>query len=158
MSTQTLNPSNAIDAMLETAPAKTEVRKIPDGAFQISDHVRQGDIYITRIHPTKNSTFETGQDKVTVSPKDYITKAKEVDGVVQLVPGMSTGSRHIVRPNAKVRVMLNPKNNNALIGPIIEAETRFCVEHPKHAHMDLPAGTYQVTYQLNAATQQRVRD
>jgi hypothetical protein len=43
-------------------------------------------------------------------------------------------------------------------GPIIEATEAFMIQHPEHAHFQLPAGTYQVTYQLDFATRERVRD
>jgi hypothetical protein len=46
----------------------------------------------------------------------------------------------------------------ALLGPMFRLFSRGTVTHPEHAHISLPAGTYQVTHQMDARTLQRVRD
>ena len=47
-----------------------------------------------------------------------------------------------------------------LLGPVIVADEAFTLTHPEHAHHRLPAGIYQVGYQLDVSEQERraVRD
>ncbi len=113
-------------------------------AIAVGEHVRQGDLYITRID-------KAGKDWRPTTDR-------------QLAPGVSNGSRHVAA--GKVEVRISPDSNPVdrsgriarLLGPQVIAHERFTIEHPEHAHMDLPAGTYQTTYQLDFARQQAVRD
>jgi hypothetical protein len=45
-----------------------------------------------------------------------------------------------------------------MLGPVVVACGPWTVTHPKHSHHDMPAGTYQVTYQLDRQTHRRVED
>lgn len=119
----------------EAAVSSPECRVIK--SIKIGDAVRQGDIYIRRVDPkhAKGGLLKT----------------------LQLAPGSNSGSRHCVE-GAECYAGADEKINNAVRGPVIVAKDRFKVTHPEHAHFDLPKGTYQVTYQLDARTLQRVRD
>ena len=134
MTTATLTAAEAHITIEDFAKSKADskVRVVP--SIPIGKSIRQGDVYLTRIKSL---------------PKDFV----ETDNM-QLAPGTTQGSRHIM-VNAKV--YKNPKARNTE-GPIVVAKERCLLEHPEHAHFDLPAGTYQVTYQLDYATQQRVND
>jgi hypothetical protein len=147
MSTATL--AELVTELVAKAPVQTEIRKIP--SIKIGQSVRQGDIYITRFDPAQKTI--NLKNRITLEVSQYCVK-----GLDQLVPGTTTGSRHCVTQTPEVRVKINPQNTQSLLGPIIEADTTFTVTHPKHAHMELPAGHYFVTYQLNAVTRQRVKD
>lgn len=66
----------------------------------------------------------------------------------QLAVGQTQGSRHIINPIPKGLKIYQPtKDASPLIGPVIESPTRWRLTHPEHAHHDLPAGIFQVTYQ-----------
>ena len=75
------------------------------------------------------------------------------------------GSRHTV--GASVKVWSNPSGHSVvrlsnatsvLVGPQIESEDRFTIEHPEHADFSLPGGKYQICYQFDAASMKRVQD
>lgn len=117
---------------------KHEVRTVPNGALKVGDVIRQGDIYLEYTSPV-----DTSSDHVPF--KDN-----------QLAPGSTQGSRHMI--SGDKLVMFKKTNARITEGPVIIAESRFKVTHPEHAHMDLPPGCYNVTYQLDFATMQRVRD
>lgn len=115
------------------------VAKIKVGQF-----IRQGDIYLTRIAKRAPNWQPTGNR--------------------QLAPGTSPGSRHVV--GAGPRLFVSPEaiprevkgRTVRLLGPQVEADKSFALEHPEHAHFELPAGTYQVSFQLDYAQQSAVRD
>lgn len=119
-----------------------EVRMVKDLA--VGEWVRQGDVNILRI--------------------EKIGKSWKKNGNRQLAPGTSPGSRHIVTvgPTLFVSLDINPTDRSRgpvrLLGPQIEAKERFEVEHPEHAHISLPPGNYQVSYQLDFQRQQAVCD
>jgi len=101
---------------------------------------RQGDIYIHRVP----NDHERGLELKTR----------------QLALGESMGSRHIAEAPAKVCEGTEAPGwaQTELLGPCIVAELPFTVSHPEHAHIDLPAGVYQVTHQMDARTRKRVID
>lgn len=137
---KTLTIQNTLDRINHEANTKAvhETRKIlkmPAGKV-----ARQGDIYVHRVddnheHGTKMNTN-------------------------QLVRGVTMGSRHIASKG--VRCFEGTKAPEwaprAILGPCIESPKRFRIEHPEHAWLDLPAGRYQVTLQMDARTLQAVRD
>ena len=94
-------------------------------AMKVGEVVRQGDLYVTRVakkaahgKPTKNR---------------------------QLAVGETQGSRHVAVGELEV---FEPREGaGPLIGPLVLAPGRWALEHPEHGHFDLPAGTFQVTYQ-----------
>jgi hypothetical protein len=113
--------------------------------MELNSAIQQGDIYMHRVSPSQ-------------------AKGKPL-GTRQVAIGTNVGARHIVEGNVKVfeGVNLPPKFKgsqflNQLLGPVVEAEDTFVLTHPEHAHHQLPAGTYQVTYQLDWATKERVLD
>lgn len=112
--------------------------------IKVGEFARQGDVYLTRI--------------------DGIDKDWQPNGNRQLAPGTSPGSRHVVTkgPVLHVSPEANPVDrtggNVRLLGPQIHAEKPFTVEHPEHAHLCMPPGNYQVSYQLDFNQQRAVRD
>lgn len=118
--------------------AVAEVRKI--SAIEVGKVVRQGDVYIHRVADNH--------------PHGELAKNH------QLAEGETQGSRHIASENAQVYVGTKAPEwaERAFLGPLIKSETAFLVTHPEHAHVQLPAGTYQITHQMDARTLERVRD
>lgn len=109
-------------------------------SIKINEHVRQGDIYVRRI---KNIT---GSVKIQSR---------------QLAPGNTKGSRHIVADSISVNLFDGYSGNNIpdfMKGPQIEAKEKFVITHPEHAHIELPPGNYQVTYQMDFKRKERVVD
>lgn len=122
--------------------AVSSIRRVEK--MKVGKVVRQGDIYIHRV--------DDGHQKGVLASGR------------QLVRGRSTGSRHVAEAPAEVYAgKLAPPwcNNRGLmmfLGPCIVSPDRFVITHPEHAHVDLPAGTYQITYQADARTNAQVVD
>ncbi len=123
-----------VETFAQTAPQ--EMRVIPDGVMTPGKWIRQGDIYLVAI-PDIGLAF----DEPTTNR--------------QLAPGETRGSRHVVEGNVKI---FNRKNqSDVLVGSQIDAPERFKVVHPEHAHFELPAGKYQVYFQMDARQAERTR-
>ena len=113
--------------------------------IEIGQWVRQGDVYLTRI----------------AAPSEW----KETKNR-QLAIGTTIGSRHTV--DGSVTVLANPENGRVVrsnirgrakcFGPQVLSPDRFTVEHPEHADISLPGGCYQVQFQVDPASMQRVQD
>lgn len=106
---------------------------------------RQGDVYIVAI-----ADFDRANSKLVPER--------------QLAPGTSNGSRHTVSDSVKVwkPANFNICENTALgfkmIGYVIEADTRWTLMHPEHPDASMPEGVYQICYQVDPSTMQRVLD
>ena len=149
---------------MKTAVDAAEAVKMIEAAAEVADHAirhverfvvgkvagRQGDVYFHMVaegHP---------HGKVRVG-----------DEARKLAVGAQMGARHIAEPPAvcyegttlpatgKLLPNVRPVD---VMGPYIESPERFVVTHPEHAHVSLPAGTYQVQHQVDARTQARVQD
>lgn len=119
--------------------AVAEVRVVE--SMEIGKVVRQGDVYIHCVSPKH--------------PHGEKTKTH------QLAIGDSMGSRHVAEAPAEVFEGTQLPEYClpwTFMGPCIVAPDRFTVTHPEHAHVSLPAGTYQVTHQMDAKTGARVVD
>ncbi len=146
---------NDIDSILEQVIESAKSNS-PEARFisiiSIDSAVRQGDIYVHRV----SDDFARG----------------DVLNTLQLVEGTSKGSRHCVSANDADGVTVfsgqrlpyyvmqnqNETVKKAFMGPLIKSTNRFTIEHPEHAHICLPAGTYQVSFQVDARTMKRVLD
>ena len=141
------SPSSVLDAIESAANAADGNRRIVD-AIAVGQFIRQGDVYLERLAtaPTNLSPWTHGS---------------------QISEGVTLGSRHIAI-GAKV---FTPSNYNhavnrgtrdtpkpAFVGPVLVATEPFELAHPEHCDFEVPAGTYQVWYQSDPATGQRVRD
>ena len=118
-----------------------EVRFIEN--IEIGRVVRQGDIYIHRVDDAHaHGSMRSGKSSR------------------QLAVGETQGSRHIsMSPSIVYEGTTPPKNCiSSLLGPCVISDKRFTVLHPEHAYVSLPAGTYQVTHQMDARTLSRVQD
>ena len=88
-------------------------------------------------------------------------------GTRQVAVGSSVGARHVAE-GAGVEVYegrqlpdyfeIGDVPEEAYRGPVVVAPTGFVLTHPEHAHHRLPAGVYQVSYQVDPLEQRRVAD
>lgn len=111
--------------------------------MEVGKAVRQGDIYIHRV-------------------ADDHQKGGRVTSR-QLALGDSMGSRHVAEEPSQIfeGYQAPPWYNERfapLLGPCVVSPKRFVITHPEHAHVDLPAGTYQITHQMDARTRMRTLD
>lgn len=118
------------------------VRHMTDKTFPVGASGRQGDIYIHRV----SADHAHGQQT-----KNY-----------QLAFGNTQGSRHVAMGEG-VKVYTGTRapaycDSKTFLGPFIEATQEFTIYHPEHAHIKLPAGFYQITHQMDLASQLRVKD
>ncbi len=113
-----------VDAARKSKHALRVIKRINEG-----EAVRQGDIYVTRLKTLPGHGNELAAR--------------------QLAPGASRGSRHCAE--GEVKIYAPPAGATPLTGPFIVATEGFRITHPEHAHFEMPAGVYQVTYQRDFA-------
>ena len=138
--TTTLNSQDILTQIMKSVESNVEdVRFIK--RIEVGQIVRQGDIYIHKVDENhSHGALQTNN---------------------QLAIGNSKGSRHIAESPAKCYTGTNkPKTckDAIFLGPMVKSESRFTISHPEHANIELPAGCYQITHQLDPRTQERVRD
>lgn len=142
--TETLTIEKTLELVSTSARthADPKVRVVSqEKTWPIGCTARQGDVMITR------------------HPMDKVFPDLTVTTNMQLAPGSSVGSRHVLLAGSFV--VFERKNADALHGPIIDAPEGFYLSHPTHGHIDckLP-GKYEVTYPRDLAAEglQRRRD
>lgn len=112
--------------------------------MEVGQVARQGDIYLHRVDEGH------ARGKLRTGPNAR-----------QLALGSQAGARHVAEPPAVVfegTALPAWCRERTFLGPCIESPKPFTVSHPEHAHVTLPAGTYQVTHQMDARTLDRVAD
>lgn len=131
---------------IEAAPFDCGVRAAHD--IKVGQAIHQGDIYVHRVRADHPRGKLLGNCKLAI--------------------GQGEGSNHLAEGDA-VQVFAGEKlppgvtepdwmRRGDLLGPVVVAEKLWVNTHPVHAHTCLPAGTFQVTYQADFRTQQRVVD
>ncbi len=117
--------------------------------IEIGHCIHQGDVYVHRVDESHKRGGRIGGDNH------------------QIALGTGNGARHMAVGDIEVFAgMRLPEWVSApadiqpgeITGPVIVAAKAFRIEHPEHAHHQLPAGTYQVTYQYDPRTMRRVID
>ena len=97
--------------------------------------VRQGDVLLILANP-------------------HVKTGKPL-GTRQVAVGATVGARHIAEGPVEV---LSRVGAGPLEGPIVQASGRRCLTHPEHANKSMPAGDYEVLYQLDMRTKRAVVD
>lgn len=117
--------------------AKRQTQRFPEGA-SVGDCVRQGDVYITLA---------------ACVPAGY---RKSVKWDLQLAPGNTQGSRHILDSRSGVTCYVHPQASE-FDGPVLVLTEERELTHPEHGNWILPPGTYGISYQRtqDALDQQR---
>lgn len=142
--TTTLSPLQAHERIVAVGvTASPDTRVI--ATMAVGEWCRQGDVMLIRINDLSADWLPTDD--------------------MQLAPGTTQGSRHIVTSRCRIRrspearpIVRLRDGRVRLLGPQIQSAERLVVSHPEHAHMDLPPGCYQVSYQTDIRTQEAVRD
>lgn len=129
-----------IIASVETSAkkiAKRETQRFPSAA-SVGDTIRQGDVYITILAEV---------------PSGYKRVAK---WAMQLAPGTTQGSRHILDSREGVTCYQHP-NASEFDGPVLVLKRERELTHPEHGNWILPPGCYGISYQRtqDALDQQR---
>lgn len=127
----------------------------PDRAVRIyrSDEVavgaviHQGDVYLHRVADDHPHGKVLGTRKLAIGQGEGSNHMAEGEDV-EVFAGTS------LPPTMKVPSAVAA----LLIGPVVVARESWRNSHTTHADHVLPAGTYQVTYQLDMLTQTRVQD
>ena len=125
--------------VIETAKrvAKRSTQHFPVAASP-GDAVRQGDVYLTLL-----ASVPTRARKLKTFP-------------LQLAPGNSPGSRHVL-DSADGVTAYELENATEFDGPVLCLACERTVTHPEHGDWMLPEGIYAVGYQRtqDALDQQR---
>jgi len=139
--------------MLSGEAFAAEAQRASDAAVRVARRlecgtaIHQGDVYVHAV------------------AADHPRGAAQ--GTRQVAVGQTVGARHIAEGPVQVYagVALPPgvvapawTTEAALLGPVVIATGPWTLTHPEHAHHALPAGVYQVTYQADYQTRQRVSD
>lgn len=145
--TLTKNTTNEAIQKIQQSPA--DINKRITRRIEIGHCVHQGDIYVHRVDDNHPRGKRIGKDSV------------------QVALGAGNGARHIAEGKVEVyegktlpEWVQAPMEVEAIeiTGPVIVANESWLLTHPEHAHHQLPAGTYQVTYQYDPKTMRRVQD
>jgi len=139
-----LTATKAFELVQSTANEKKRAKPIRVGSLAPGDEVRQGDVYFVALSEVPSNAA-------------VIRKPN-----LQLAPGTTQGSRHIVTDaTAKNAKFYARHEATVLDGPIIEVVSAPVeVSHPEHGHVifDSP-GVYGVHYQRQFAEElKRVQD
>jgi hypothetical protein len=135
-----METSAAIEELTRDADIRKDMNIRDIQHIKVEEAVRQGDIYVHRV----NDDHPRGARMNTQ----------------QLAEGTSKGSRHVAEAPAETYVSKEAPRGftTTLLGPVIVSDRPFMISHPEHANFRLPAGTYQVTHQMDARTLKRVQD
>jgi len=116
--------------------------------IEVGKVLHQGDVYIHRVEDDHPHGAPLGTRKVAVGEGIGSNHIAEGDGVEVYV-----GER------IPVWVDFGADDLNAACrGPVVVALKAWTLTHPRHPHHVIPAGTYQVTYQIDLRTRERVME
>lgn len=111
------------------------------GALSKNDRIAQGDVNMVRLEELPDD----------VEPRELM---------LQLAPGTTQGSRHILE-SAEGVIMYTWKQfeGNPLSGPILECKQPVRITHPEHGDWTIPEGVWHCRYQRAFAEElRRVQD
>lgn len=139
-------------------PAEAETRTVTVADCKVgSCPAHQGDVYVHRVADNHPRGGPLGTNQVAVG--DTIgSRHVAVGSQLQVFKGQQLPS-YFRKPKWAVDNGLSDEAVRAIfLGPVVVAGETWCLEHPEHAHHTMPPGTYQVTYQADARSRERVRD
>lgn len=170
--TKTLTPLEIHEQIAGYAKtASQEVRRL-ERTMKIGEWARQGDLYLIAIKAVpKGAKLVAGTTEIALAEERKDLKEIPHNGStggaplrhprseIQLAQGTTMGSRHMLQMREGI-TFYRVATPGPLDGGTIEAKGRCYITHPEHAHVDLPAGIYEVRYQtdLGADELRAVRD
>lgn len=143
-----ISAAEAVALIEAAAKAATEGIRVCTSCKIGEVPAHQGDVYIHRVPDNVERGALWGSQQVAVGTTTGSRHVAEGEGVEVY---HSKGLPKAVKPAPDVPA-------SAYQGPIVVAPNGFTLTHPEHAHHVLPAGTYQVTYQVDVVRQARVQD
>lgn len=117
-------------------------------SIEIGTVLMQGDIYLHRVDDSHPRGDIRGTRKLSIGQGEGSNH-------------MAEGSQLEVYEGVKLPDWVDFNDeilNQQALGPVVVAKESWLNTHTKHAHHQCPAGTYQVTYQIDMATRNRVLD
>lgn len=138
--TRTKTDAKGAIARITTAQHVPATRVLDDAEFAIGKVAHQGDVYVHRVQDDHARGTLLGSRKLAI--------------------GEGVGSQHFAEGDVQVFAGTTAPEwaPDALLGPVVVARKPWRVTHPVHAEFVLPAGTYQVTHQLDWDHRARVVD
>lgn len=143
-----MKTGNVAEAVERVAKAAADTETRTTRRIEVGSVVHQGDVYLHRVDDGHKRGDKLGTRQVAVGTTVGSRHVVEGDGV-SVFAGVALPAWVTARAEFGAA---------AYLGPVVVAEESFVLTHPEHAHHALPAGTYQVTYQVDETTRRRVAD
>lgn len=134
-----------IEAVISHVP-DTDTRTLR--RCEIGARVHQGDVYVIRVPANHPRGKPWGSRQVAVGTTIGQRHVAEGEGV-DVFAGVTVDA---------LLPLFSVEQRAECMGPVVVASGPWSLTHPEHAHHCLPAGTYQITYQWDAARMGRVVD
>lgn len=127
--------------------------------IEVGHAVHQGDVYLHRVADAHPRGAELGTRQVAVGTTVGSRHVAEGEGVkVYAGAKVPPSVDKWLASKAGGQVEDKAAFRAAVLGPVVVATGPWALTHPEHAHHSLPAGCWQVTYQVDETTGERVRD
>lgn len=117
--------------------------------IEIGSVIQQGDVYLHRVADNHPRGKQIGKNSVQIALGTGNGARHVAEGDVEVFEGLQ------LPPGVSAPMGVEPQE---ITGPVVVASKFWHETHPEHPHHRLPAGTYQVTYQFDQHTMQRVAD
>lgn len=141
MTTATITPLAAIQALKASAESMHAAKTERIGSPSCGDVVRQGDLYLVCIDSMPNGK---PTQNLQLAPGSTQGSRHVLSGDVTIVTEVNYESLQKVAPESFAKRSLDP----VLVGPAFSCKSDVEVTHPEHGHKILPQGTvWQVVYQ-----------
>lgn len=163
MSTKELE---VLEKIKDHAKSTRRNRDYSDREYKPGEGIRQGDVYLffirdvsrqeqhkelTELFQPDSQSWLTSSDPG--STKDHIIKVPEHGDIKAIT--LHRTYRMPLELEEHVRFM---QGNIPLLGPTVRAREPFVLTHKKHDNFTLPAGMWQLVFQLDPRTRRRVID
>lgn len=136
-------------------PPLPELRVLDE--HKIGAAIHQGDVYIHCVAKNHPRGKAWGSNQVAVGTTVGSRHVAEGEGV-EVFAGEKLPKTFDKAKMPWLANLTEEQVNRIFLGPVIVAPKGFRLTHPEHAHHDCPEGVYQVTYQGDPRTAERVQD
>lgn len=166
-----MSTASVVEAVetVERAATKPDTTVRNGRALKIGEYIRQGDVYILRV----DGRALNKQAKVEVTDRNLaagggnVVRHQAVGDKIKVYQTLLSADKLKVLAKETVDGQeveaLKPllsllPSATPLLGPTVVSEEDWTLEHVEHAHCQLPAGTFQVIWQMDERSKQRVAD